>query len=115
MLVKEHLDTLMSVYCLAYTLHQQDQYEEALSLYHRAWIGYQENLGVVYPTTQRCLYYSSLQHLYRLERPESDTNPLSSTKEDIVHASSGQQLQPIVPKHVKTSKRRKLLRKLGLE
>ncbi|KAF2464668.1 uncharacterized protein BDR25DRAFT_171137, partial [Lindgomyces ingoldianus] len=48
---KDYPDTLTSVYCLAYTLHQWEQYEEALSLYHKARIGYKEKLGAAYPTT----------------------------------------------------------------
>ncbi|KAF2676771.1 hypothetical protein K458DRAFT_279813, partial [Lentithecium fluviatile CBS 122367] len=48
---KEHSHTLTSVYCLAHTLHQREQYEEASSVYHRAWIGYRENFGAAHPTT----------------------------------------------------------------
>lgn len=50
---KEHPDTLTSVYGLAYTLYQQEQYKEALSLNHMAWIGYQENLGAAHPLPKR--------------------------------------------------------------
>ncbi|KAF2726496.1 hypothetical protein EJ04DRAFT_453249, partial [Polyplosphaeria fusca] len=62
---KEHPDTLTSIYCLAYTLSQQYQYDDALSLYHRAYTGYERTLSSTHPTTQACLeHYSSLRQTY---------------------------------------------------
>ena len=51
---KEHPDTLVSVNSLAYLLHQQEQYQEALLLYQRAYSGYQKALGQDRPTTKAC-------------------------------------------------------------
>jgi hypothetical protein len=51
----EHPSTLTSVYCLAHLLtHQQQRYNESLSLYKRACSGYQAVLGKDHPTTRAC-------------------------------------------------------------
>jgi hypothetical protein len=47
---KEHLDTLTSVYSLAFLFHQQHQFEDALTLYARASSGYQYILDPEHPT-----------------------------------------------------------------
>ncbi|PVH68041.1 hypothetical protein DL98DRAFT_634240 [Cadophora sp. DSE1049] len=57
---KEHPYTLASVYCLAYLLHQREQYQEALLLYQRAYAGYQKALGQDHPTTKACFQNHSL-------------------------------------------------------
>ena len=58
---KEHPDTLLSVYCLAHSLHQQKQYKEAEVLYQRAYAGMKKVFGEKHPTTEICLQnYSSM-------------------------------------------------------
>ena len=58
---KEHPDTLMSVYCLAYLLQQQQRYPMAKSLYERALTGYRRVFQSHHPTTKACYeHYNSL-------------------------------------------------------
>ena len=58
---KEHPDTLTSVYCLAYLLHQKQQYKDAEMFYYRVYARYRKTLGEKHPTTAVCLrYYSSM-------------------------------------------------------
>ena len=57
---KEHPDTLMSVYSLAYLLHHKKRYKDAEVFYHRAYSGYRKTLGEKHPTTAVCSrHYSS--------------------------------------------------------
>lgn len=65
MLGKEHPNTLTSVYCLAYLLHQKKRYKDAEMFYHRAYAGYRKALGEKYPTTAACSrYYSNKSLLF---------------------------------------------------
>ncbi|KAF2174720.1 hypothetical protein K469DRAFT_519637, partial [Zopfia rhizophila CBS 207.26] len=48
---KDHPDTLTSVYCLAYLLHQQKPYKEASGLYQRACNGHKQKPGSHHPST----------------------------------------------------------------
>ena len=58
---KEHLDTLTSVYCLAYLLHHKKQCKDAEVFYHRACSRYRKILKEKHPNTIACsLYYSSM-------------------------------------------------------
>ena len=58
---KEHPDTLTSVYCLAYLLHQKKRYKDAEVFYDRAYAGYRKTLGEKHPTTAACSqHYSSM-------------------------------------------------------
>ena len=58
---KEHPDTLMSVYCLAYLLYQKKRYKDAEVFYHRAYAGYRKTLREKHPTTTACSrHYSSM-------------------------------------------------------
>src|SRR5436305_963589 len=58
---KEHPDTLMSIYWLAYLLQKRKRYDSSSVLYQRALLGYQKKLGLDYPTTLACSkHYSSL-------------------------------------------------------
>lgn len=60
----EHPETLTSVYCLAYLLHQRGDPAAAMPLYERACAGYVLKLGPSHPTTIRCIDpQSSLQHI----------------------------------------------------
>ena len=59
---KEHLDTLISVYCLAYLLHSVERHRDAEVLYQRACAGYKETLGADHPTTVACLQHYSSMH-----------------------------------------------------
>jgi hypothetical protein len=43
---KDHPDMLTSIYCLAFLLHSQKQYNDASILYQRACAGYEEKLGL---------------------------------------------------------------------
>ena len=59
---KKHPDTLTSIYCLAYLLHQKRDYAVAFALYERAHSGYVSVLGPSHPTTVQCFnHMSSLQ------------------------------------------------------
>ena len=58
---KEHPDTLTTVHCLAYLLHQMKRYKDAEVFYHRAYAGYRKTLGEKHPTTAACSrHYSSM-------------------------------------------------------
>lgn len=58
---KEHPNTLTSVCCLAYLLHQQKKYKDATALYERSYAGFQKVLGVDHPKTLSCSkFYSSM-------------------------------------------------------
>ena len=58
---KEHPDTLMGIYCLAYLLQNQKRYDSSSVLYQRALLGYQKKLGLDHPATLACSkHYSSL-------------------------------------------------------
>ena len=46
---KEHPDTLMNIYYLAYLLHQKKRYKNAEVFYHRAYAGYRKTLGEEHP------------------------------------------------------------------
>ncbi|OCK93228.1 uncharacterized protein K441DRAFT_662008 [Cenococcum geophilum 1.58] len=86
---KEHPDTLTSVYCLAYLLHQRQQYKDASPLYQRACAGYQEKLGLDHPTTQACLdHYSSLQQLWTLQASGSKSNAPIGIRGNRTHSLS---------------------------
>ncbi|KAF1981869.1 hypothetical protein K402DRAFT_341577, partial [Aulographum hederae CBS 113979] len=51
----EHPDTLMSIYCLAHLLaNQQRRTDESVVLYERACTGYSAVLGEDHPTTRAC-------------------------------------------------------------
>jgi Tetratricopeptide repeat len=69
-LEKEHPDTLESIYCLAYLLHQEEHYQEAFLLYQRASAGYEKILGPDHPNTTACL------ENYRLLEQELSQPPL---------------------------------------
>ena len=60
---KEHPDTLTSVYCLVYLLHQKKRYKDAEVFYDRVYAGYRKTLGEKHPTTAACSrhYYSMLK------------------------------------------------------
>jgi hypothetical protein len=62
---KEHPNTLMSVYCLAYLLHKRKRYDAASELYRRASRGYRITLGQSHPTTVACdnNYHSMRQEM----------------------------------------------------
>ena len=60
---ESHPSTPGSLYCLAYPLHIQDQYQEVLQLYNRAVQGYLEVLGSSHPHAQAC--QSNKQRLLR--------------------------------------------------
>ena len=51
---KDHADTLTSIYCLAYLMHQLKQYKDAKLLYSQAHAGYNKNLREDHPTTAAC-------------------------------------------------------------
>src|SRR5438046_3001318 len=105
---KEHPDTLTSVYCFAYLLHQRQQYEDASPLYQRACAGYQEKLGLDHPTTQACLdHYSSLQQLWTLQASGSKSKARMGVRGDRTHSLS------IAPWPTKISKRHRIFQKLG--
>ena len=50
----EHPNTLTSVYCLAYLLHQNMDHAMATALYQRAHSRYVDILGPFHPTTVQC-------------------------------------------------------------
>jgi hypothetical protein len=56
---REHLDTLMSVYCLAYLLEGQCHFNETFALYQRACTGYSVVLGEDHPITRACRQHRS--------------------------------------------------------
>jgi tetratricopeptide (TPR) repeat protein len=56
---KEHPDTLMSMFNLAYVLSNQKRFSEAEALYQRALNGYGKTLASDHPTTQACRYHYS--------------------------------------------------------
>ena len=61
MLGKEYSDTLISVYYLAYLLHQKKRYKDAEVFYHRVYSGYRKTFGEKHPTTAACSrHYSSM-------------------------------------------------------
>ena len=64
---KEHPYTLMSVWCLAYLLQVQREYDDSAIFYERACAGYQKVLGLDHPTTLSCSeqYTSMLENLKR--------------------------------------------------
>lgn len=67
---KEHPETLTSVYCLAYLLHKQQNYEMARPLYQRALVDYRKVFRSHHPTTKACFeHYSSL--LKELDKTET--------------------------------------------
>jgi hypothetical protein len=50
----KHLDTLISVYCLAYLLAKQYRVDKSLILYQRASSRYNTTLRKDHPTTKAC-------------------------------------------------------------
>ena len=114
---KEHPDTLASAYCLAYLLHQRQQYKDASSLYQRACAGFQEKLGMDHPTTQACLdHYSLLKQEWNLPASGSTSNASMRVRGGRnTHSLSTSQdtAQPVAPGPSKTSKRHRLIQKLG--
>ncbi|KAF2190299.1 hypothetical protein K469DRAFT_560412, partial [Zopfia rhizophila CBS 207.26] len=106
-------DTLTSVYCLAYLLHQQRRYNDALPFYQRVYAGYQKTLGLDHPTAQACLdHFTSLQQLWDIQASETEKD---TSKDNSTDSPSLSISQPIAFRVYKISKRHMLFQKLGLK
>jgi len=56
-----HLDTLISIHCLADILQNRHEFEEASLLYQKACAGYKLSLGFEHPVTRACVdHYSTM-------------------------------------------------------
>jgi hypothetical protein len=81
----EHLDTLTSVYCLAYLLTHQRRYNGSLTLYERACARYQAVLGIDHLTTRTCRqhYVDALaleeQNQFVISSIITDSNSIAQT------------------------------------
>jgi hypothetical protein len=71
----QHPDTLNSIYCLAYLLHNQKGYADASELHQRACDGHKQTLGSEHPRTIACVGFSSMRQGVEQERvKESKTS-----------------------------------------
>ena len=76
---REHPDTLMSVYSLAYLLASRQRYDESFVLYERASAAYPAVLGEDHPSTRLChQHYSKALALQKQGTSDSNASTQKS-------------------------------------